>query len=91
MGRRMLLDLGPVIPDAALDPWDRAEAATRGETLPPRDGVALRLSGARKSREGYINRVIDEVGYEAPSPIQAQSIPPLLAGRDVLGEFHHRA
>ena len=33
-----------------------------------------------------INRVIDEVGYEAPSPIQAQSIPPLLAGRDVLGQ-----
>ncbi|MDZ4185709.1 MAG: DEAD/DEAH box helicase [Desulfuromonadales bacterium] len=33
-----------------------------------------------------INRVIDEVGYEAPSPIQAESIPPLLAGRDVLGQ-----
>jgi ATP-dependent RNA helicase DeaD len=25
------------------------------------------------------------VGYETPSPIQAQTIPPLLAGRDVLG------
>lgn len=33
-----------------------------------------------------INRVIDEIGYEVPSPIQAQSIPPLLAGRDVLGQ-----
>lgn len=33
-----------------------------------------------------INRVIEEVGYETPSPIQAQSIPPLLAGRDVLGQ-----
>ncbi|OEU63533.1 MAG: ATP-dependent RNA helicase [Desulfuromonadales bacterium C00003094] len=31
-------------------------------------------------------RVIDEVGYETPSPIQAQSIPPLLAGRDLLGQ-----
>ncbi len=30
-------------------------------------------------------QAIDEVGYEAPSPIQAQSIPPLLAGRDLLG------
>ncbi len=33
-----------------------------------------------------IYRVIDEVGYEAPTPIQAQSIPPLLAGRDLLGQ-----
>jgi len=28
---------------------------------------------------------LDEIGYETPSPIQAQAIPPLLAGRDVLG------
>ncbi len=33
-----------------------------------------------------IFKVIDEVGYEIPSPIQAQSIPPLLAGRDLLGQ-----
>ncbi len=31
-------------------------------------------------------KVIDEVGYETPSPIQAQSIPPLLEGRDLLGQ-----
>ena len=28
---------------------------------------------------------IDDVGYEQPSAIQAQCIPPLLEGRDVLG------
>ncbi len=33
-----------------------------------------------------IARAIDEVGYETPSPIQAQSIPSLLAGRDLLGQ-----
>ena len=27
-----------------------------------------------------------EVGYETPSPIQAATIPPLLGGRDVLGQ-----
>ena len=27
-----------------------------------------------------------EVGYESPSPIQAATIPPLLAGRDLLGQ-----
>lgn len=30
-------------------------------------------------------KVLDEVGYETPSPIQAQTIPLLLAGKDVLG------
>src|SRR5688572_17708228 len=27
-----------------------------------------------------------ELGYEAPTPIQAAAIPPLLAGKDVLGQ-----
>ncbi|MEN8176854.1 MAG: DEAD/DEAH box helicase, partial [Pseudomonadota bacterium] len=31
-------------------------------------------------------KAIDDVGYELPSPIQEQSIPPLLAGRDLLGQ-----
>lgn len=29
---------------------------------------------------------LSRIGYETPSPIQAQSIPPLLEGRDVLGQ-----
>lgn len=31
-------------------------------------------------------KAVETVGYEAPSPIQAQAIPPLLAGRDLLGQ-----
>jgi ATP-dependent RNA helicase DeaD len=31
-------------------------------------------------------RAIRDVGYEQPSPIQAQAIPPLLEGRDLLGQ-----
>ncbi len=31
-------------------------------------------------------QALAEVGYEAPSPIQAATIPPLLAGRDLLGQ-----
>lgn len=31
-------------------------------------------------------KALDEVGYETPSPIQAQTIPSLLAGADVLGQ-----
>jgi len=30
--------------------------------------------------------VLDEVGYETPSPIQAQTIPLILQGKDVLGQ-----
>ena len=31
-------------------------------------------------------KALTEVGYETPSPIQAATIPPLLEGRDVLGQ-----
>ena len=31
-------------------------------------------------------RAVYEVGYETPSPIQAAAIPPLLQGRDILGQ-----
>jgi len=31
-------------------------------------------------------QAVAEAGYEQPSPIQAESIPPLLAGRDLLGQ-----
>ena len=30
--------------------------------------------------------VIDELGYQQPTPIQAASIPALLAGRDLIGQ-----
>jgi ATP-dependent RNA helicase DeaD len=33
-----------------------------------------------------LQKVILDVGYETPSPIQAESIPPLLEGRDLLGQ-----
>src|SRR5210317_1805704 len=30
-------------------------------------------------------KALDEIGYETPSPIQAQAVPPLLEGKDLLG------
>ena len=34
----------------------------------------------------YLLRTLASVGYESPWPIQAATIPPLMAGRDVLGQ-----
>jgi ATP-dependent RNA helicase DeaD len=33
-----------------------------------------------------LTRTLDELGYEEPTPIQREAIPPLLEGRDVLAE-----
>jgi ATP-dependent RNA helicase DeaD len=33
-----------------------------------------------------ILQALRDVGYEAPSPIQEQAIPPLMEGRDVIGQ-----
>jgi len=33
-----------------------------------------------------ILKIIAEVGYEAPTPIQEKTIPPMLAGRDLIGQ-----
>jgi ATP-dependent RNA helicase DeaD len=33
-----------------------------------------------------ILRAVSEAGYEAPTPIQSRTIPPLLAGRDLIGQ-----
>ena len=30
-------------------------------------------------------RAVQEAGYETPSPIQAAAIPPVLAGKDLMG------
>ena len=35
--------------------------------------------------DGRVARAVADLGYESPSPIQAQTIPLLLDGRDVIG------
>ncbi len=44
------------------------------------------LTFAELGLAAAVQKAVDEVGYEVPSPIQARSIPPLLAGRDLLGQ-----
>ena len=33
-----------------------------------------------------VGQAIEEMGYETPTPIQQEAIPPMLAGRDVIGQ-----
>ena len=33
-----------------------------------------------------IKRAIEDLGYEEPSPIQAQAIPSMIEGHDVIGQ-----
>jgi ATP-dependent RNA helicase DeaD len=49
------------------------------ESISSRDFRAFGLSEA-------VLKALDDVGYEAPSPIQAQTIPHVLAGKDVVGQ-----
>ncbi|MFC4728295.1 DEAD/DEAH box helicase [Coralloluteibacterium thermophilus] len=54
-------------------------------TTPTADtAVSLRFSDLALSPA--LLAALADVGYETPSPIQAATIPPLLAGRDVLGQ-----
>ncbi len=50
----------------------------------PATGAALRF--ADLALPAPLLSALTEVGYETPSPIQAECIPLLLAGRDILGE-----
>ncbi|HEY6986636.1 MAG TPA: DEAD/DEAH box helicase, partial [Rhodanobacteraceae bacterium] len=52
-------------------------AETKTETPPSFADLGL---------EGPLLAALSDVGYETPSPIQAATIPPLLEGRDVLGQ-----
>jgi ATP-dependent RNA helicase DeaD len=48
----------------------------------PSEPIAFRSLGLSDA----LLATLAEVGYETPSPIQAATIPPLLAGRDMLGQ-----
>jgi ATP-dependent RNA helicase DeaD len=51
---------------------------------PPTDPDTLRFVDLALSPP--LLQALSDVGYEQPSPIQAATIPPLLAGRDVIGQ-----
>jgi ATP-dependent RNA helicase DeaD len=68
--------------DAATDV--ATDVATDATTDPPRMSAATGFAALDLPEP--IVRVLLEVGYETPTPIQAQTIPLLLAGKDLLGQ-----
>ena len=44
------------------------------------------ISFAQLGLSDPVLKSVEEIGYETPSPIQQQSIPPLLEGKDILGQ-----
>ncbi len=49
-------------------------------------GTAATISFKDLALDKALLKILDEVGYESPSPIQAQTIPLLLEGRDIIGQ-----
>ncbi|BBD80053.1 DEAD/DEAH box helicase [Aerosticca soli] len=55
-------------------------------TSPASDSSLASAGFAAFGLKPALLQALAEVGYESPSPIQAATLPPLLAGRDVLGQ-----
>ncbi|HEV7777247.1 MAG TPA: DEAD/DEAH box helicase [Luteibacter sp.] len=53
---------------------------------PDSDSAPVSPGFSELALDANVLRVLAEVGYEVPSPIQAATIPPLLEGRDVIGQ-----
>jgi ATP-dependent RNA helicase DeaD len=53
---------------------------------PSSDSAPATAGFAALALSPEVLRALGDVGYESPSPIQAATIPPLLEGRDVLGQ-----
>jgi ATP-dependent RNA helicase DeaD len=56
------------------------------ETSPPASIQSPTIKFTDLGLSEPLLRALSDVGYESPSPIQAATIPPLLEGRDVLGQ-----
>ena len=55
-------------------------------SAPSPDSTPAAAGFAALGLDPNLLRVLAEVGYESPSPIQAATIPPLMEGRDVVGQ-----
>ena len=68
--------------------WTRVAGAPRrgDDSRPTTDPTADRTTFADLGLRDELLTALAGLGYEEPTPIQRESIPPLLEGRDLLGE-----
>src|SRR3954464_5837671 len=67
---------GPGLPDAA-SPWSTSPRHTRGDPLPGFSDLGL-SSG--------VLAAVEALGFDQPTPVQAETIPLITRGRDVIGQ-----
>ncbi|BDZ61074.1 ATP-dependent RNA helicase DeaD [Demequina sediminis] len=65
--------------------WTMSSPSTPSSTPSDPDAAASGPTFAELGLGEHVLKAIRAVGYETPSAIQAATIPPLLAGRDVVG------
>jgi ATP-dependent RNA helicase DDX18/HAS1 len=63
-------------------PGSESEAAP---TAIPQDGIATRVPFSTLELSEPTMKGLEGMGFETMTPVQEKSIPPLLAGKDVLG------
>lgn len=76
----------PVVPTVAEQPVVAPVAEAVAEQAPAEPPVEKRNLFADLGLSPEMVKAIESLGFEQPSPIQAQAIPPALQGRDVVGQ-----
>ena len=82
----------PAKPQAAAGPVEEKPAPKQVELKRPEPESQPEPEPAKKSGFAKLGlsaallKALDEKGYETPTPVQAEVIPAILAGRDVLGQ-----
>ncbi|GAB3801404.1 hypothetical protein GCM10028819_28570 [Spirosoma humi] len=73
-----------IVADEPLTTADAAAPAVTEATAPKADPNQLLFSDLAISAE--LLSAVTDMGFTSPSPIQAEAIPPILEGRDVIGQ-----
>ncbi|MFC7658255.1 DEAD/DEAH box helicase [Pseudonocardia benzenivorans] len=70
--------------DSAEDSNDESDDSDDSDDTDDPDEGGVRFADLGLAPE--LQRALDELGYERPSPIQAEAIPSLIDGRDLIGQ-----
>jgi ATP-dependent RNA helicase DDX18/HAS1 len=62
-----------------------AEETLNAPSAAPQENVAGRESFSSLELSEQTNKALADMGFKTMTPVQAKAIPPLLAGKDVLG------